>query len=151
MKRVLKPGVAKKFTDTITQFQQDIHDGWHRDHYTIWTLDRPTNTWDAGTAPETWQPWASGTGRLYENGAGGPTAREGIIYPESPYLFRMLVTAFDVVQKPDQSEPDITPCYLVINGTRLFKVDAFKIEAIGNVLANAYIHELFDRSLPAVT
>lgn len=110
---------------------------FHDDAYTAWKRLRPVGTWDDGTADERWQQGGAGTGKLYENGAGGPGTSEGVIYPDSPYRFRTLATAnFDAT------------FYLVINLTRLFRVDAFKVEDVADMLGNAYLKELFDAPLP---
>lgn len=116
---------------------------FHDDSYAVWIRVRPDGagaSWDDGTTGERWEQNGAGTGKLYENGAGGPTTGEDVIYVESPYRFRTLTSAaFD------------TTMHLVINGQRLFRVDAFKVEDIDDRLANAYLSELLDHPLPVPT
>jgi len=110
------------------------------DTYEEWVQHRPeTNgaSWDTATAGEAWTARGTGTGKLFENGAGGPTTTGDVIYVESPYRFRTHASAgFD------------STTFLVINGTRLFRVDAFKVEDQNDLLANAYLSELIDTPLP---
>ena len=127
-------GEFRRLEDTMKTIFWDVT-------WTAYRIDRPTGTWDAGAEPEAWEAVASGTGRLSENGAGGPVQGETVISIESPYRFRTLAAvAFT---------PGIT--WLVINGDRLFRVHAFKVEDDGDTLANAFLEEVFGRDLPAVT
>src|SRR5215204_3222797 len=68
---------------------------FHDDTYAAWEIDRPDGmtSWDDGTADERWVAVGAGTGRLYENGQGGPVADETVISIESPYRFRTLAEA----------------------------------------------------------
>lgn len=119
--------------------------------WTAWKRDRPTGTWDTGTAGETWVPMGAGTGRLRENGAGGPVAGEVVISIESPYALQTDVSTFDAFRTPDagKSEHDVSSAYLVIEG-RLFRVDAFKPRGGERQHATAYLTEQFNVALPEV-
>lgn len=122
------------------------------DVYELWTTHRPEGTWDDGSQPEAWYLLGSGPGKLYENGAGGPQSDGNVIFADSPYRFRTYATAMDAVPRESgTSEPDVTHLYLVINGTRFFRVDAWKTEDAKDTLGNAYINELFGRVLPVVS
>lgn len=136
---VLDAATAAIFKTTIQDFQGDIHEHLHVDAFAVWVQRRPSG-WDAGIDPEAWVQIGAGTGKLYEHGAGGPTTSEGIIFPDSPYRFRTLASA-----ALEEGQ------YLVLNGARLFRIDAFKIEDIEDLLANAYVKELFGSELPGVT
>ncbi len=119
--------------------------------WAAWTIDRP-NGWDAGTDPEAWEMVATGTGRLRENGAGGPVIDENVIYTQAPYVLRTDVDAFDAFRTADsgESEHDVSTAWLVIE-SRLFRVNAFSPRGGQRQHANAYLTEVFDRTLPAVT
>lgn len=122
------------------------------DTYVLWTTHRPEGTWDDGSQPEDLQAIGGGGGKLYENGAGGPQSDGNVIFADSPYRFRTYATAMDVVPRESgTSEPDVTHLYLVINGTRFFRVDAWKTEDAKDTLGNAYINELFGRVLPVAS
>lgn len=136
---VLNTRTAKFFTDTIQQFQQDIHNEWHTDAYTSWKVNRPAG-WTDGGSVEAQQSLESGYGKLYANGKGGPQSGEMVIHLESPYRFRVLTTA-------NISAGNL----LVINGDRLFRVDVTKPEHEGDVLMDVYLTELFSTPKPATT
>lgn len=117
---------------------------FHDDTYAAWTKDRPTTTgakWDDATAGEPWIEVGIGIGRLYANGQGGPVISDDLVTIQAPYRFRTLTTAAFV--------PNVT--HLVINGDRLFLVKAWEIEDTDDALSNAYLVELLDTDLPAVT
>ena len=136
MKRVLKPRVAASFTQTIQQLQQDVHEGWHHDTFDVWTVNRSAG-WADGAGVEAQVKVASDVGRLYANGAGGPQAGEMVINIESPYLLRTVASA-----------PIESGHLLVINGTRLFRVDVAKPEGVDNLLMDVYLTELFSTPMP---
>lgn len=120
--------------------------------FAVWRKDRPATSWDDGTATERWEQVGAGIGRLTANGLNGPQASEGMIFPESPYLLKTDVNAFDVFRAPDasESEHDVSRAWLVIEG-RLFKVDAFKPRAGERRHATAAITEVFNVALPEGT
>ena len=139
-------GEFRRLEDTMKTIFWDVT-------WTAYRIDRPTGTWDAGTESEEWEAVASGTGRLSENGAGGPVQGETVISIESPYRLRTDADAFDAFRTPDgsNSDHDVSTAWLVIDNSRLFKVDSFKPRSGERQHANAYISEVFDRALPAVT
>lgn len=134
--RILDPATARMFTDSITQFQRDIHREWHRDAYACWTVNRSAG-WADGAGVEAQELVETGTGKLYANGAGGPQSGEMVIHVESPYRFRTVATA--------QIE---TGNLLVLNGDRLFRVDVAKREHVDDELMDVYLTELFSTPLP---
>src|SRR5665811_2250052 len=129
--RILDAASAAEFTSSIAQLQDDVHTFLHTDAYTCWAVNRPAG-WVDGDGAEGTDPIGAGTGKLYENGAGGPQSGEQVIHVESPYRFRTLSTA-----QIDTSN------LLVINGDRLFRVDIGKREAKTDLLMNVYVTELF--------
>ena len=127
---------------------------FHDDTFTIWTKHRPESedgSWNAGTADELWAKGTEGTGKLYENGSGGPQMGEGMIFPDSPYRFRTLTSDFADYAEDGKSAADLSHLWLVINTTRLFTVDVVKIEDVDDLLATVYIREVFGAPLPEVT
>lgn len=134
--RLLDAATAAEFTTTIQQLQTDIHNFRHPDTYVCWTVNRPPG-WADGTDTEAQAIVELGTGRLKENGPGGPTSGEQVIHVESPYRFTTLAT----------SQID-TGHLLVINGDRLFRVDVGKREDSDDVLMRVYLTELFNTPMP---
>ncbi len=113
---------------------------WWDVAWTAWTKDRPeagdTSPWNKATATEAWKKGATGTGRLRENGGGGPSVSEDVIFPDSPYRLRTLASAaLD------------TNTWLVIDG-RLFKVDAWKPRGGDRTHASAYLSEAIGQTVP---
>lgn len=140
------------FRNAIATLQEDVHRELHTDTFTLYRVERPTGTWDSGTAAESWTVLASGTGKLAEQGPGGPSMGDGVIYPESPYQFRTLAASFAALpRESDTSAPDPSHAWLVVNGNRLFKVEMVKLEADRDLLGTAFVREVFDRALPGVT
>ena len=145
----ISPRTGRIFRNAIQTLQQDVHRELHTDTYTLYRVERPAGSWDTGTAGEAVTALGGGTCKLAENGPGGPSMGDGIIYPESPYQVRTLATAFDPLPRdPDTSAPDPSHVWMVINGDRLFKVEMVKVEAGRDLLATAYVREVFDRTLP---
>lgn len=142
---ILDPVSAKMFTDSIQELQRNIHDEWHHDSYACWKVDRESG-WPDGTQVETDKASGSGTGKLYANGSGGPQSSEMVVFVDSPYRFRTLVTAgidigdLMVIQVGD--EPS--------GKKRLFRVDVTKPAGIDAVLMDVYLTELFSTPLPKV-
>lgn len=134
--RILDAATAREFTGAIRQFQQDIHEEWHRDTYTCWTVNRSAG-WADSTSVEAQEKTSSGAGKLYASGVGGPQSGEMVVYLESPYRFRTLATA--------EIE---TGNLLVINGDRLFRVDIAKREHVDDQLMDVYLTELFTTPMP---
>ena len=139
---VLDTKTAKFFTDTIHQFQRDIHREWHDDAYDCWRVNRPAG-WADSTAIEAQELIESGSGKLYANGGGGPQSGEIVISIESPYRFRTV------------SDSLISAGHLlVLSGvqpdkpTRLFRVDLAKRESVDDELMDVYLSELFSTPLP---
>jgi quercetin dioxygenase-like cupin family protein len=90
-----------------------------------------------------------GKGELIEAGSGGPQLGEAVIHVESPYRFQTVASAFETVPRiAGHSEPDVTHCVMVINGTRLFQIDALKVESAHDLIVNVYLSERFDDPLP---
>jgi len=146
--RMIDAATGRIFRDSIAQLQRDVHRELHRDAFTLWKRDRPLGSWDAGESREGWELLSRGTGSLAENGAGGPTESEGIVFPDSPYKFRTAVAELPADDVDGQSAPDRSHLYLVLNGARLFAVDAIKREGKEDLLANVYLRELFNQQLP---
>lgn len=127
---------------TVAQLKQVRQEGFatvrlfHDDTYDCWTVNRDAG-WADSTAVEAQTIVESGTGKLYANGAGGPQSGEMVITVESPYRFRTLATA--------EIE---TGHLLVINGTRLFRVDVAKREDVADELMDVYLTELFTTPMP---
>lgn len=145
--RFLDPATGRIFRASIRTLQEDVARELYRDAWTLWRRDRPVGAWDSGAAGEGWERLASGTGRLYEHGAGGPQALEGMIYPESPFRLRTRADALPPEPLDLRSAPARSHLYLVI-GERLFAVDAIKAEGAEDVLTNVYLREIFDAPLP---
>ena len=125
--------------DAMPQIQQAVHDELHTDAYTCWTVNRPAG-WADGTDVEAQAVVASGTGKLYANGAGGPIAAEGmVIHTESPYRFRTFA-----------SDPVENGHLVAINDARLFRVDVVKREGADDRLMDVYLTELFATPMPEV-
>lgn len=106
------------------------------DTYECWTVNRPAG-WADGAAVEAQRRTVSGLGRLSANGAGGPQAGELVIHVESPYRFQVHATA-----------PIESGNLLVINGTRLFRVDVVKRGDIKARFMDVYLTELFSTPMP---
>ena len=124
--------------ESIPVLQQAAHDALHRDTYTCWTVNRSTG-WEDGESVEAKAVVESGTGKLRANGIGGPRATEMVISLESPYVFRTLASAA------------IAPGnLLVINATRLFRVDTTKPEHSDDLLMDVGVTELFTTPMPEV-
>jgi hypothetical protein len=123
--------------EALPALQLGVHDALHTDTYTVWRVSRD-GTWVSSTDAETRGLVASGTGKLYENGAGGPTSGDTVIHIESPY--RLRTTADVDIQDGD---------WLVLNGTRVFRVEVGKREAEADTLMNVYLAELFGVEVPA--
>ncbi len=135
---ILDTATARVFTESIQQLQQDIHREWHRDVYECWTVNRGAG-WPDSTQVEALEVVETGTGKLYANGAGRPQAGDLVINLESPYRFRTVATT------------GIRSGHLlVINGTRLFRVDVVKPEAADDLLVDIYLTELFSTQMPEV-
>lgn len=135
---ILDSATAKIFSDSIREFQLDIHREWHRDTYVCWTVNRPAG-WADGAAVEAEAVVGTGVGKLYANGAGRPQAGDLVIHLESPYRFRTLTT--NVIESGN---------LLVLNGERLFRVDVAKPEDINDQLVDVYMTELFSTPIPEV-
>lgn len=134
--RLLDAATAAEFTAAIQQLQTDIHDFRHPDAYVCWTVNRDAG-WEDGDSVETQGIVETGTGKLSEGGVGGPVAGEGVIHIESPYRFRTLATSA------------IEPGHLlVINGSRVFRVDDARREHADDILMTVYVTELFNTPLP---
>lgn len=114
--------------DTIRMF--------HDDTFACWETDRGVDWADDGSA-EGQRLVVSGTGRLYEHGPGGDVSGENVIHVESPYRFRTLA---DAAIEPGN--------LLVINETRLFRVESTKPEDTDDRLMNVYLMELFNTPMP---
>ena len=113
------------------------------DTYTAWEVNRPAG-WSDGSTVEAKAQVETGVGRLIEQGAGGPQGGETVIHVESPYRFQTY--AFD----PDTliASGIATGNLLVVNGARLFRVDAIKRSDSDNPLMNVYVTELFSTPMP---
>lgn len=135
---ILDPATARVFTESIQQLQRDIHREWHRDTYVCWAVNRPAG-WQDGATVEAQEVVETGTGKLYANGAGRPQASDLVISLESPYRFRTLTTSR--IKSGN---------LLVINDTRLFRVDIAKPEDAGDQLVDVYLTELFSTRMPEV-
>lgn len=133
---ILDTATAKIFTDSMREFQQDIHREWHKDEYVCWTVNRPAG-WSDGQGVEAEQVVETGTGKLYANGAGRPQSGDLVIHIESPYRFRTLTTTAIASGN-----------LLVLNGERLFRVDVAKPEHVNDQLVNVYMTELFSTPMP---
>lgn len=138
VRTVLNKRTAKMFTETIQQFQRDVHREWHTDTYECWKVSRPEG-WVDDEHVEADIILESGFGKLYANGKGGPQTGEMVIHLESPYRFRTLTTA-------DIQSGNL----MVINGSRVFRVDITKPEHDGDVLMDVYLTELFNTPVPEV-
>lgn len=110
---------------------------FHDDTFQAWTVDRDPDWADTGDV-EADRLVASGTGRLYEDGPGGPRSGENVIHVQSPYRFRTLADA-----------PISAGMLLVVNGTRLFRVDDAKREDADDRLMNVYLTELVNTPMPS--
>lgn len=124
---------------------------FHDDAFVCWRTVRSSD-WGTTTTPEADEVVMSGTGRLYENGPGGPIAGENVIHIESPYRFRTAAWMVDpndvdaVIAVPIESGHE-----LVINGDRLFRVESVKREDDDDQLVNVFLAELVNTDLPEVT
>lgn len=136
MDRLLDAATAAEFKGGIAQLQADVHDFLHTDVYACWTVNRPVG-WADSASVESQGQIGVGTGKLYEQGAGGPQSGEQVIHVESPYRFRTLTTS-----------PIDTGHLLVVNGQRLFRVDVVKRESDDDRLMNGYLTELFNTPMP---
>ena len=118
--------------------QQAVHDELHTDTYDCWTVNRPAG-WADSTSVEAKAIVGSGTGKLRANGIGGPQAGEMVISIESPFVFR--------TESTDTIRPGNL---LIVNGTRLFRVDNPKPEYGADLLMDVGVTELFQTPMPAV-
>lgn len=150
VKRIISARTAGTIDRLLLQVQTDIHDFMHPDTYQLWTLDRDQN-WTVSSV-EGWTLLGEGTGKLRESGTGSAAGDaeyvQGMVVPNAPYTFRMPANALDPLKHDGMSDPDVTSAYLVINGDRLFTVDAFKTGSEAGLLANAYVTEVHDAPLP---
>lgn len=112
---------------------------FHDDAYACWVVNRPAG-WVDGDALEAQQLVASGVGKLYANGKGGPQAGDMVIHLESPYRFRTLA-----------SDPIEAGNLLVLNASRVFRVDVVKPEDVDDQLMDVYLTEMFTTPIPEVT
>ena len=122
---------------------QELQDKFSMDTFASFALDREdsgADTWDNGKKGEAWIQVATGEGKLSANGEGGPTIGEGLIYMQAPYVFRT-----------DLASGIVANQRLVINGSRLFKVEAAPIEDSEKPIIRAYLAEIFGVPLPEVT
>ena len=110
--------------------------------WVAWVKVRPEDgdedSWTGGTARETWHATGTiGTGRLRENGQGGPVVGENVIYQQAPYRLRTDVSpALDATM------------WLVVDGDRLFKVNGFTDRGGERQHGHAYLTEIFGEALP---
>lgn len=124
--------------EALPAIQQAVHDELHTDTYECWTVNRPAG-WADSTSVEAQAVVASGTGKLYANGIGGPQTSEMVVSIESPFRFRTAAT------------DAIAPGHLlVINGNRLFRVDNPKPEYGDDLLMDVGVTELFRTPMPEV-
>lgn len=132
VERLIDSETGAIFRDTLRQLQEDVHTELHTDAYAVWRVSRG-GTWVSDISAEARSLVEIGTGKLYENGAGGPQAGEMVIHVESPYRFRTLATA-------DIEDGD----WIVLNEDRVFAVDVGKRESVSDVLMNVYMAEITD-------
>lgn len=135
---ILDAASAKVFRDSIHGLQQDIHLHLHRDQFCCWEVDRP-HGWQDSTSIEGQRITCYGWGKLYPNGVGGPAGGDMVIHVESPYRFR--AQAVDPIE---------TGNLLVLNGSRLFRVDTTKVGEGESVLMDVYLTELFLTPMPGM-
>lgn len=124
---------------------QAVHAELHTDTYDCWRVNRPAG-WADSTTVEAQELIASDTGRLYEEGAGGPQVNE-VIALESPYRFRTEADApieagHLLVITVNGAHPDIARP----RSTHLFRVDVTK--PTGRELMNVYLAKLTNTPLP---
>lgn len=136
--------------EALPAIQQAIHDELHTDTYTCWTVNRPAG-WADSTSVEALGVVESGTGKLRANGVGGPQTGEMVVSLESPFVFRTEAWRPHPDVPELRMETDIQPGnLLVINDTRLFRVDTPKPEYGDDRLISIGVTELFQTPMPEV-
>ena len=136
---ILSPALLARIRTIRTTLLNDVQDGFSPCTYVAWTKNRPAG-WDTGTDDEGWVQVVSGTGLLRANGNGGPVIGEDVIYQQAPYQFR--------TDRDDGIAPHM---WLVVDGTRLFKVEGVTAEDPEKPIVHAYLTEVVDMTLPGVT
>jgi hypothetical protein len=152
MARQMTPARAARIRQKFRHLEDTVKVVFWDVEWVLWRRTRPIGSWDAGTAGEGWELIGSGTGRLRENGRGGPVSGDGPIYQQAPYRLRVNVDAFDAFRAPSEdgrSEHETSAAWMVIDGRRLFKVMSFAPRGGERQHANAYLAEMFDVELPA--
>ncbi len=134
--RLLDAASAAEFRASIAQLQRDFADFIYTGPFQFWTVNRPAG-WEDGVGIETQGRIGAGTGKLYEQGAGGPQTGEQVIHIESPYRFRT-----------EASHAIETGHMLVLDTGRRFRVDLPKREGDDDLLMNVYLTELFNTPMP---
>ena len=119
---------------------QELQDKYSPTSFVAWRKKRPASgedTWDNGRADEGWETVVSGNGILRTNGSGGPVIGEDLIYQQAPYQFRT-----------DRAHGLTAGMWLVVDGVRLFKVEAVPLEDDEKPIVTAYLSEVFGVALP---
>lgn len=136
---MLESGNSARMRKKLRRAAQDTkaaHD--FMDVYVCWTVDR-SDGWADRDSIEAQAIVEEGTGKIHENGKGGPQSGELVIHLESPY--RLQTVATTAIESGN---------LLVLNEKRLFRVDIGKPEDAEDQLVDVYLTELFSTPMPEV-
>lgn len=136
---ILSPALLGRIRTIRTTLLNDVQTGFSPTAFVAWTKDRPatgTATWDNGQQAEVWTKGASGDGMI-RNGQEMPIIGEGLITQEARYDFRT-----------EKSYGLTDTHWLVIDGTRLFRVEGAPVEDLEKPTVTLRLVEVFGMTLP---
>lgn len=135
----LSPQLLARVRQIRTQVLTDVQEGFSPTTFVAWRKNRPATgaeTWDNGGASEGWVQGVSGKG-IIRRGQDMPVIGEGLISQQTRYDFRT-ATSYGLTVSH----------FLVIDGTRLFKIEGAPVEDVEDPIMTVTLVEVTDITLP---